>query len=77
MRLLFAFLCSATAFPAMLFERLLPNKPDPMKVAFDPGRSWYHNYKNITSETVRADCQYFSKFFAFVIVALAVLAGVT
>lgn len=77
MRLIFAFLCSATAFPAMLFERLLPNKPDPMKVAFDPGRSWYHHYKNISSETVRADCQYFSKFFAFVIVALAVLAVLT
>lgn len=71
-RLIFAFLCSATAFPAMLFERVLPNKPDPMKIAFDPGRSWYHNFKNVTSETLRADCQWWSKCLAFVIVLLAI-----
>lgn len=61
----------------MLFERLKPLAPSPMKVAFDPGRSFYHNYKNLATETLRADCQWFSKFLAFVIVALAVLAGVT
>lgn len=77
MRLLFAFLCSASAFPLMLFERLLPNKPDPMRVAPDPGRTFYHNYKNLSTEYVRADAQWWSKFLGFVIVALALLAGLT
>ena len=77
MRLLFAFLCSASAFPAMLFERVKPCAPDPMRIAFDPGRTFYHNYKNLSTEYVRADSQWWSKFLAFVIVALAIVGVLT
>ena len=73
----FAFICAATAFPAMLFERFKPLAPDPMKIAFDPGRSWYHNYKNLWTETLRADCQWHGKFLAFVITSLVVIAVLT
>ena len=52
----------------MLFERFKPLAPDPMRVAFEPERSFYHNYKNLTTETLRADCQYFSKALPFGIV---------
>ena len=74
MKLLLAFLCSATAFPAMLFERLTPNKPPPMTVVFNPKKSRYHHYKNIWVESLRSDEQWWGKFLAFTIVALAVLA---
>ena len=77
MKLAFAFLCAATAFPAMLFERFKPLAPDPMKIAFDPGRSFYHNYKNLWTETLRADYQWWGKFLAFAVVTLAVLAVLT
>jgi hypothetical protein len=72
-----AFLCSASAFPLMLFERVKPYAPDPMRIAFDPGRSAYHNYKNVSTEYVRADSQWWSKFLAFVIVALAIFGVLT
>jgi hypothetical protein len=77
MNLALAFLCAATAFPAMLFERFKPLAPDPMKIAPDPGRSFYHNYKNLWTETLRADCQWHGKFLAFAVVTLAVLAVLT
>ena len=77
MRLLFAFICAATAFPAMLFERFKPFAPDPMRIAFDLGWSWYHNYKNLWTETLRADCQWWGKFLAFVITSLVVIAVLT
>ena len=77
MRLLFAFICAATAFPAMLFERFKPLAPDPMRIAFDLGRSWYYNYKNLWTETLRADCQWWGKFLAFVITSLVVIAVLT
>ena len=70
-------LCAASAFPVMLFERFKPLAPDPMKIAFDPGRSAYHNYKNLWTETLRADCQWWGKFLAFTVVTLAVLAVLT
>ena len=77
MRLIISFICAASAFPLMLFERFKPLAPDPMKIAFDTGRSAYHNYKNLWTETLRADCQWWGKFLAFVIAALAVLAVAT
>lgn len=77
MKLAFAFLCSASAFPLMLFERVKPYAPGPMRIAFDPGRTFYHNYKNLTTEYVRADAQWWSKFLGFVIVTLGILAVLT
>ncbi len=77
MRLIVSLLCAASAFPVMLFERFKPLAPDPMKIAFDPGRSAYHNYKNLWTKTLRADCQWWGKFLAFAVVTLAVLAVLT
>jgi len=76
-RLIISFICAASAFPLMLFERFKPLAPDPMKIAFDPGRSAYHNYKNLWTETLRADCQWLGKFLAFLITSLAVIAVLT
>ena len=61
----------------MLFERLKPLAPDPRRVAFEPERSFYHNYKNLTTETLRADCQWWGQFLAFVITSLVVIAVLT
>lgn len=71
-----ALLASATAFPAMLFERALPIWPTAEKLAegMEPS-DWYkrpyHFLKNITSECVRADAQYWAKLFCFVVLIQA------
>lgn len=65
MKLPLAMLCSAVAFPAMLFERFCPISVDPEAVAWQPERSFYHNMKNQTTEAVRADAQWWSKFLCF------------
>jgi len=57
----------------MLFERLKPLAPPAHKIAWDATETWYHNYKNLTTETLRADCQWWSKFLAFALV----IAGLT
>jgi hypothetical protein len=63
-----AFLCSASAFPELLINRrLLPHAPDPESIAWAADASWYHNFKNITAESFRADPSYFSKLACFVI----------
>lgn len=81
MKLAFAFLCAATAFPAMLFERATPIWPTCAQIEHDmpPLTIWtaYHHYKNIWTETLRADCQWWGKFLAFVITSLAVIAVLT
>ena len=79
MRLFLAFLCSAVSFPAMLFERALPIAPTQAKIAWQWGRGGFHNLKNLTTETIRADVQWWSKALSFVICAqmiLIVLLGV-
>jgi hypothetical protein len=72
MRLVVAFLCAAIAFPAMLFERTLPLGPTPERVAYDGSRSLFHHYKNIWTESLRADEQWWGKLLAFAVVVLAV-----
>jgi hypothetical protein len=74
MKLALAFLCAATAFPAMLFERLAPIGPEPHLIAGEPDRTFYHNSKNIWTETLRADEQWWGKLLAFVICVLGVAA---
>ena len=69
---LLAALCSGTAFPAMLFERFKPIAPDPSKLEWEDDRTWYHNMKNITTESIRADSQWYSKFLCFVILMQAI-----
>ena len=73
MKLFIAFLCAATAFPAMPFERAWPYAPAPDKIAREPGTTSYHFYKNIWTESVRADCQWMGKFLAFVICVQALI----
>lgn len=68
MNVALAMLASAAAFPAMLFERLLPIKPDPKLIAYQYDRSRYHNLKNQTTERFRADAQWWSKFMCFLVV---------
>lgn len=71
MKMIVAFLCAATAFPAMLFERALPRPPvvPPERIAWQADRSWYHNMKNYWTEHVRAgahaDSQWWGKCIAF------------
>ena len=70
-----AIAASAISFPAMvLTERALPNtanlKPDSWARISEPGQS-FHDLKNLTTELVRADPQWWSKAFSF-----AALAGV-
>lgn len=72
MRLALAFLCAAAAFLVMPFERALPLSPAPDRVAYDRSRTLFHHYKNIWTESLRADCQWWGKFLAFAVVILAV-----
>lgn len=75
MKLLIAFLCAASAFPAMIAtpKERWPKKPAPMKIAWDAEESWYHNTKNFWTETVRADCEWWGKLLAHIIVILIVV----
>lgn len=57
-----AMLCSAISFPAMLFERAVPRMPPVERLKWEDDESWFHNLKNITTEFVRADPQWWSKF---------------
>lgn len=68
-----ALLCSAAAFPAMLVtERWLPIPPAPEAIAWQPGKGWYHNMKNWTTEAFRADAQWWSKAMCFGVVVLII-----
>lgn len=71
MRLVIPFLCAAFAFPAMLFERVLPLQAaiPAEKIVWEHDRTWFHNQKNYWTEFVRAaarsDAQWWGKFTAF------------
>lgn len=58
-----------SAFPAMLFERFLPRFPTPDRWKADG--SWYHYAKNVWTELIRADPQYWGKLLAFIILLYA------
>lgn len=77
MKLALAFLCAASAFPAMLFESFKPMPPPPEKIAWQHDETWYHNYKNLWTETIKSHEQWWGKFLAFVICVLALLAVLT
>ncbi len=67
-----ALICSGIAFPAMLFERVLPLAPPVEKLKWGDDRSAFHNLKNITTEFLRADAQWWSKFMSFCVLVLIV-----
>lgn len=67
-----ALLCSAVAFPAMLFERALPYLPPAQKLKWDDDRSAFHNLKNISTEFFRADPQWWSKCVSFCVLVLLI-----
>ena len=58
---------SAVSFPKMLTERLLPVPPTIDRVAWQDQETVYHNLKNFTTETLRADCQWWSKCLSFIL----------
>lgn len=65
-----AMLCSAISFPAMLFERAVPRLPPVERLKWDDDESWFHNLKNITTEFMRADPQWWSKCLCFCVLVL-------
>lgn len=86
--LLIPFLCSALSFPLMPFERKKKNghygpiPPENEKLVMEIPNdarvggsimAWYHNMKNISTEYIRADCQYWSKFLSFIILIQLIL----
>lgn len=76
-----AILASAISFPAMLLERLQPRWPssEDLLKNMPAGAEFtqpYHYLKNITTECVRADAQWWSKCLAFIsITPWLILAG--
>lgn len=65
MGLLVGFFCSAVGFTVQWREQWLPHPPSEI-LPEQPG-SWFHAAKNVTTEWVRADAEWWSKFFCFVI----------
>jgi hypothetical protein len=63
-------LASGISFPAMLFERALPNMPDDLRLVTEG--SSYHWLKNLTTECYRADAQWWSKASCFAFLTSAV-----
>lgn len=60
-----AFLASALGFTVQWREQWLPKSP--ASVAPETPGSWFHRLKNVTTEWVRADPEWWSKFFCFII----------
>lgn len=69
--------CSAVGFLKMWKLRWLPHTPAPERVAWQYDGGWFHNLKNLTTEAVRADPQWWGKFLSFVIVTLLIWGVVT
>jgi len=61
----FAMLCSAVGFTVQWREQWLPVPPSPESLVPETPGSWFHGMKNITTEWVRADPEWWSKFFCF------------
>lgn len=68
LKLFAAFLCCAVSGTVQWREQLVPRRPPPERVVWDPTRSWFHNMKNEWSESLRANCEYWGKHLALVIV---------
>lgn len=60
-----AMTCSAIGFTVQWREQWLPDKPTPEALAPEHPGSWFHRMKNITTEWVRADPEWWSKFLCF------------
>jgi transposase len=71
-RLAVAFFCAALGFTVQWREQWLPASPAPERIAWEHDRSWFHNMKNLWTENIRADCEWWGKFFAFTTVVLAI-----
>lgn len=68
----FAIIASGLSFPKM-FRNDKPDWPEPEAYAWQEGRTLYHGLKNITTEVVRGDPQYWSKGLSFcILVALPI-----
>lgn len=70
MRLILAFLCAALGFTVQWREQWRPARPSASAIAWRSRRSWFHNMKNLWTETIRADCEWWGKALAFIIAAL-------
>lgn len=75
MKLVLAFFCAALGFTVQWREQWLPAKPLPESVAWQSKRSWFHNMKNLWTETIRADCEWWGKCLAFVICVQTTITG--
>jgi hypothetical protein len=64
----FAWLASALGFTVQWREQWLPARPDPAALVPEHPGSWFHFLKNVTTECVRADPEWWSKFFCFLTV---------
>lgn len=72
----FALLASALSFTVQWREQWLPARPNPAAFVPEHPGSWFHYLKNISTEWVRADPEWWSKFLSFIAlvgVALAIL----
>jgi hypothetical protein len=61
-----AMFCSAVGFTVQWREQWLPARPDPAALVPEHSGSWFHYLKNITTEWVRADAEWWSKFLCFI-----------
>lgn len=71
MKLALSFLCASVAFTVQWREQWVPAKPSAYRIAWECDRSWFHNMKNLWTETVRADCEYWGKALSFAVVSLS------
>ena len=76
MRLAVSFFCAAAAFAVQWREQWVPAKPSADRIAWEHDRSWFHNMKNLWTETVRADCEYWGKALSFAVVSLSLALAV-
>ena len=67
--LIIASACCAISFPVIGFKEerhrsWLPRLPDQAKLNAEEG-TWFHLKKNLLVDTVRADCEWWTKFICF------------
>ena len=65
-----AFVCSALAFPAVVAARAIAGVPAAERLAWELDGTWFDNLKNIWTELIRADPQWWGKCLAFIILSL-------
>lgn len=65
--LLTAMICSAVGFTVQWREQWLPARPSDDALSPEHEGSWFHRKKNETTEWVRADAEWWSKFLCLII----------